>query len=39
MVVDDGTIPDRRGLLTVDDKGTSSQNTTLAEGGTLMGFM
>ena len=38
-VVDDGTIPDRRGSLTVDDEGTPSQNTTLIEDGVLVGFM
>ncbi|HLB80151.1 MAG TPA: metallopeptidase TldD-related protein, partial [Dongiaceae bacterium] len=38
-VVDDGTIPDRRGSLTVDDEGTPSQRTTLIEDGVLVGFM
>jgi TldD protein len=38
-VVDDGTIPDRRGSLTVDDEGTPSQNTTLIEDGILVGYM
>ena len=38
-MVDDGTIPDRRGSLTVDDEGTPSQNTTLIEDGVLVGFM
>ena len=38
-VVDDGTIPDRRGSLTVDDEGTPSQCTTLIEDGVLVGFM
>ena len=38
-VVDDGTIPDRRGSLTVDDEGTPSQNNTLIEDGVLVGFM
>jgi TldD protein len=38
-VVDDGTIQDRRGSLTVDDEGTPSQNTTLIEDGILVGFM
>jgi TldD protein len=38
-VVDDGTIPDRRGSLTVDDEGTPSQRTVLIEDGVLVGFM
>ena len=38
-VVDDGTISDRRGSLTVDDEGTPSQNTVLIENGILKGFM
>jgi TldD protein len=38
-VVDDGTIQDRRGSLTVDDEGTPSQNTTLIDDGILVGFM
>ena len=38
-VVDDGTIVDRRGSLTVDDEGTPSQNTTLIEDGILVGYM
>ena len=38
-VVDDGTIADRRGSLTVDDEGTPSQCTTLIEDGILVGFM
>jgi TldD protein len=38
-VVDDGTIPDRRGSLTVDDEGTPSGRTTLIEDGVLVGFM
>jgi len=38
-VVDDGTIPDRRGSLTVDDEGTPSQRTVLIEDGILVGFM
>lgn len=38
-VVDDGTIPDRRGSLTVDDEGTPTSRTTLIEDGILVGFM
>jgi TldD protein len=38
-VVDDGTIPDRRGSLTIDDEGTPSNCTTLIEDGVLVGFM
>ncbi len=38
-VVDDGTIPNRRGSLTIDDEGTPGQNTILIENGILKGFM
>ena len=38
-VVDDGTLPDLRGSLTVDDEGTPAQNTTLSEDGILVGYM
>jgi TldD protein len=38
-VVDDGTIADRRGSLTVDDEGTPSQSTTLIEDGILVGYI
>jgi len=38
-VVDDGTIPDRRGSITVDDEGTPSGKTTLIEDGILVGYM
>jgi TldD protein len=38
-VVDDGTIPDRRGSLTVDDEGTPTSRTTLIEDGILVGFL
>jgi TldD protein len=38
-VVDDGTIPDRRGSLTVDDEGTPTNRTVLIEDGILTGFL
>jgi TldD protein len=38
-VVDDGTIPDRRGSLTVDDEGTKTNKTVLIEDGILVGYM
>jgi TldD protein len=38
-VVDDGTIDQRRGSLTIDDEGTPSQCTTLIEDGVLVGYM
>lgn len=38
-VVDDGTIPDRRGSLNIDDEGNPTQCTTLIEDGILRGYM
>jgi TldD protein len=38
-VVDDGTLTDRRGSLTIDDEGTPTQATTLIEDGILVGYM
>jgi len=38
-VLDDGTIPDRRGSLTIDDEGTPSGKNTLIEDGILVGYM
>ncbi len=38
-IVDDGTLPSRRGSLSVDDEGTPSQCTTLIEDGILVGLM
>ena len=38
-VLDDGTIPDRRGSITVDDEGTPSGKNVLIEDGVLVGYM
>ncbi|MBC2772903.1 metalloprotease TldD [Rhizobium sp. AQ_MP] len=38
-VVDDGTINDRRGSITVDDEGTPSAYNVLIENGRLVGYM
>ncbi|MEM9756713.1 MAG: metallopeptidase TldD-related protein, partial [Pseudomonadota bacterium] len=38
-VLDDGTIPDRRGSLSVDDEGTPSAKNVLIEDGVLVGYM
>ena len=38
-VVDDGTIAERRGSLTVDDEGTPSGRNVLIEDGKLVGYM
>jgi len=38
-VVDDGTIPNRRGSLTIDDEGTPTQRTVLIENGILKGYL
>ncbi len=38
-VIDDGTIPNRRGSLTIDDEGTPTSRTTLIEDGILVGFL
>ncbi|MCZ6861624.1 MAG: metalloprotease TldD [Alphaproteobacteria bacterium] len=38
-VIDDGTIADRRGSLTIDDEGTPSSRTVLIEDGILRGYI
>ncbi len=38
-VLDDGTIPDLRGSITVDDEGTPSRKNVLIEDGILVGYM
>ena len=38
-VFDDGTLPGRRGSLTIDDEGTPTERTVLIEDGILVGYM
>ncbi|WP_199556270.1 metalloprotease TldD [Sandaracinobacteroides hominis] len=38
-VIDDGSLPDRRGSLSVDDEGTPTSRTVLIEDGILKGYM
>jgi len=38
-VVDDGTLPDRRGSLSIDDEGTPAGRTVLIDDGKLVGFL
>jgi TldD protein len=38
-VIDDGTLPDLRGSITIDDEGTPSQRNVLIEDGILVGYL
>ncbi|AML50279.1 metalloprotease TldD [Falsihalocynthiibacter arcticus] len=38
-ILDDGTIPDRRGSISFDDEGTASGKNVLIEDGILVGYM
>ncbi|QKQ23722.1 metalloprotease TldD [Candidatus Ruthia endofausta] len=39
IIVDNGTLENRRGSLTIDDEGTPTQNTLLIENGILKGYL
>lgn len=38
-IVDDGTVPGKRGTINIDDEGTPGQRTVLVERGVLKGFL
>ncbi|MDP1653521.1 MAG: metallopeptidase TldD-related protein, partial [Rhodocyclaceae bacterium] len=38
-VIDDGTLPDRRGSLSIDDEGNPTQRTVLIDDGILVGYL
>ena len=38
-VLDDGTLPDRRGSLNIDDEGNASQRNVLIDNGILQGYL
>lgn len=38
-VIDDGTLPERRGSLSIDDEGTPTSRTVLIEDGILTGYL
>src|SRR5258706_9226141 len=38
-IVDDGTMANRRGSLSIDDEGTATHRTVLIEDGILVGYM
>ena len=38
-IIDDGTIDNKRGSLTIDDEGTPTEKTILIENGILKNFM